>query len=98
MERDKVKELDEYSNELGVSQLLLRVIIAYAIVYTKNYDMYTPKEMVYNLAKESLDRVDIEYVKSIGKNENRMRVYGREIVQEVANDMGIVNTKKNNLL
>ena len=93
MERDKVKDLDDMSIKRGIPQLLLRIIIAYAIVYTKNYDMFTPKEMIYNISKESLNRVDIKYVSSISKNDNRLRFYGREIVKEVAKEMGIYNTK-----
>ena len=40
MERDKLKDLDEYINKVGIPQLLLRVIVAYALVYTKNYDIF----------------------------------------------------------
>lgn len=97
MERENVKKLEELSVELGIPQTLLRVIVAYSIVYTKKYDMFTPQEIVYELSKESLNRVDVKYVNTISRNDNRMRIYGRELVEEVAKEMGIVDTKKNNL-
>ena len=97
MERDKVKDLDDMSIKLGIPQVLFRVIVAYAIVYTKNYDMFTPKEMIYNLSKEALNRVDIKYAASMSKNDHRLRIYGKELVEEVAREFDIVDKKRNNL-
>ena len=97
MEKDKVKELDEFCIKRGIPQLLLRIIVAYSIVYTKKYDIFTPREMVYSFSKESLNRVDVNFVSSISKNDNRLRIYGKELVEEVAREFDIVDKKRNNL-
>ena len=93
MEKDKVKELDNLCIKLGIPQGLLRVIVAYAIVYTRMYDMFTPKEMIYELSKDSINKVDINYAKTISKSDGLIRKYGRDLVEEVAKEKGIYKTK-----
>ena len=93
MEKERVKELNDLSLELGISQQLLRIIVAYSITYTKLYDMFTPQDIVYKIAKESLLRVDVHYVNHIMKQNYGLRPYGRDIVQSVVEDLGYSKTK-----
>ena len=94
MEKERVKELNDISKELGIPQVLLRIIVAYAVVYTKLNDIYTPEDIVYNIAKESLYRIDLNYVKTIAKPDNLLRPYGKSLVEEVAIEYGIYSSNQ----
>jgi len=94
-----LKELNKMSKDLGINPILYRNIWAYALAYTYGYsNQELIDEYSYQIVKKALPKVNIELSNRTGIYENvrdfYLRRYGKELVEEAANELDIKLPKK----
>ena len=88
MKKEFVKELNNLSLKLEVKPILYRCIVAEALVLARKGDFPPTDEEVYNITKRALKKVDNTYAVRCTNSTFPFRSYGKELVEEVLEEMG----------
>ena len=92
MDKEKLKDLNDFRNELHISIMLFRNILIHSMLYCKSRS--TEDENVIYLAKESMKRVDPRFIKNRFNQRNSPQAYGKSIVLKTAQELGIVESNE----